>query len=109
MVEQFKKFDSGKLSITLLEPFYIEELVKVMQYGANKYGRDNYKLCKEPQRYLDAAYRHIMAYQTGEMRDKESCLTHLSHAAVNLLFLLYLEKDRGNLEKNRQTNIEGIK
>lgn len=42
------------------------------------------------QRYLDALYRHLQAYRSGESHDPESGLHHLSHALTNIAFLHYL-------------------
>lgn len=42
-------------------------------------------------RYLDALYRHLEAFRSGETLDPESSLHHLAHALTNLAFLHYLE------------------
>ena len=82
---EFVKDDEGKLQYSLLPKDELEEIVKVLQYGATKYGRDNWKLCNDKNRYIDALYRHLEAYRAGEMFDKDTNLHHLAHLACNAL------------------------
>ena len=89
---EFVKDDEGKLQYSLLPKDELEEIVKVLQYGATKYGRDNWKLCNDKNRYIDALYRHLEAYRAGEMLDKDTNLHHLAHLACNAIFLLYFSK-----------------
>jgi hypothetical protein len=81
----FKKDTKDKIRYTLLPPNALEEAVKVFEYGANKYEEGNYLKCTEERVYLDAALRHIYRVLQEEDIDPESSLSHLSHAASNLL------------------------
>jgi hypothetical protein len=87
------KFDDKKLRYDLLPVEPIEDLVKVLTYGANKYRPDNWKKV-EPynDRYYAAAMRHLQAWRRGEMQDKESGLPHLAHALCCIVFLLWKDK-----------------
>lgn len=87
----FIKHDNGKPMISLIDPKFIEGLATVMTQGANKYGRDNWKECKEPHRYLDALLRHTLKYWDGEKVDTESGKSHLYHIAFNAMALDYLD------------------
>jgi hypothetical protein len=62
------------------------EIAKVMEYGANKYGNENWKGV-EPYRYIDAAWRHIAAHYSGETYDRESGFDHLAHIGANFVIL----------------------
>lgn len=65
----------------------------IREYGTSKYhDPENWKRV-EPQRYRDAAYRHWLAYLSGEKVDEESGLPHLWHLACNIAFLIEMEKD----------------
>jgi hypothetical protein len=86
-MENFKKFDTGKTQWSILPWPTLEGLVKVLEYGAKKYGNDNWRKCTEMNRYFDAMIRHYLAYQAGELLDKESGLPHLHHMATNALFI----------------------
>jgi hypothetical protein len=91
--EQGMKFDGGKRDFTLLPWAGVEEIVKVLEFGAAKYSRDNWKRVEGAQhRYTKAAFRHLIAYNNGEINDPESGLPHLAHVGCCILFLLALEK-----------------
>ena len=85
------KFDTGKLMYSLIPVETTQALAEVLSFGASKYAPDNWKLVENgEQRYLDALYRHLQAYRSGESHDPESGLHHLSHALTNIAFLHYL-------------------
>lgn len=86
------KFDDGKRDFTLLPWPAVEEIVKVLEFGAKKYARDNWQKVAAD-RYLKAAFRHLIAYSQGEVNDKESGLPHLAHLGCCVLFLLSLEDE----------------
>lgn len=87
------KHDSGKPRPMLLQESLADSLLettKVLTYGANKYSDDNWKNVDQ-RRYFDALYRHLNAHHRGELKDTESGLLHLAHAASNILIILQLE------------------
>jgi hypothetical protein len=83
-----RKFDGGKLEYGLLPPKALEETVKVLTFGAQKYERDNWKKVPDSKRrYFDALQRHVWAWKNGEQIDAESGIHHLAHAMCCLMFL----------------------
>jgi hypothetical protein len=73
----------------------LEKVCEVGTYGAKKYTpRGWLSVPDAEERYLDALVRHLLAHMQGIELDEESHLTHLSHAAWNVLALLEL-RDRG--------------
>lgn len=90
----WKKNDKEKIQPSLIEPEFIEKMAEVLTIGAKKYGLDNWKKCEDKKRYKDALLRHILSYLKGEEKDKETGLSHLHHAACNLMFLGYLENEK---------------
>ena len=93
-VDVGRKFDNGKPDYSLVPAEVLEEVVKVLTWGATKYDRDNWK--KVPYalpRYFAAAQRHIWAIQKGEQRDPESGFHHLAHAICCLMFFMALDKE----------------
>jgi hypothetical protein len=83
-----RKFDGGKLEYGLLPPYALEETVKVLTFGAQKYERDNWqKVPDSKRRYYDALQRHLWAWKRGEELDPESGIHHLAHAMCCLMFL----------------------
>lgn len=69
-----------------------EEVRKVFQYGVKKYGKPfTYRFgTGVPEKdLLDAAFRHLIAIQSGEIYDKESELLHWAHVAANALMSIF--------------------
>lgn len=87
----FIKFDEGKIEYHLFPIKSLAKITKVLMYGAKKYSPDNWRKCADNNRYYDAALRHLLAWKGGELKDPESGMPHLWHAACNLIFLVELE------------------
>lgn len=88
------KYDGGKVMWDLLQWRALEEIAKVLTFGAQRYGAYSWKNVEGARsRYYAALLRHITAWFRGEEIDPDSGLHHLAHAGCNLLFLLegYLE------------------
>ena len=86
------KFDSGKPPVGLVDPHFILEVARVLQFGSEKYAPHNWRKGMEWSRIYDAAQRHLLAWASGEETDDESGLNHLAHAACCLMFLLSYSK-----------------
>lgn len=89
------KYDTGKRQWSLLPWRGAEEVVRVLEFGADKYTPDNWRRVAS-ERYLDAAFRHLIAHARGEYEDTESGLPHLAHATSCLLFMLELRSEIGD-------------
>lgn len=84
-----RKFDSGKPRMSLLPPYALEEVAKVLTVGAQKYAADNWKYVEDGEtRYKDAMFRHINSYNKGEIIDPETGLHHLAHAMCCAMFIV---------------------
>lgn len=83
------KYDTKKAQWNLLPYDAVEEVVKIMTYGAAKYEPNNWKKV-EPERYVAAMMRHLTAHMKGELLDDESGFLHAAHMACNALFILWL-------------------
>lgn len=93
------KFDNGKPMVNLVEPDFILGIAEVLTYGASKYKEESWKTVKNGKnRYYAAAMRHLLAYKKGELVDKETGLSHLHHAAANLMFLSYYQGKQDELQ-----------
>lgn len=86
--DQSAKADKGKLELSLVNPELVKAVAEVRMYGTKKYGDSENWRKVEPKRYVDALYRHLLAYIEGNEVDEESGLSHLAHMACNLSFLL---------------------
>ena len=87
-IPQGRKDDSGKLPWSLLPSDAVEEVVKVLGYGAKRYTERNWEKGVLYSRVFDAMMRHSWAWFRGENNDKDSGITHLAHAVCDGLFLL---------------------
>ena len=96
------KFDSEKPRMDLLPPKAISEVAKVLGFGAEKYGPENWRLLENLQdRYTAGALRHIFAHMDGEELDPESGMSHLAHALCCLLFKLEIELENAKIEEEK--------
>lgn len=85
------KDDKTKPDFSLLPLQELAAVVRVLEFGAKKYGRDNYKAGEghSSNRLLAACLRHLASYQAGEKTDKDTDESHIAHAACCLIFMLY--------------------
>ena len=89
-----RKFDGGKLQFSLLPPKSVEETIRVLQFGAQKYAVGNWKIVPNArERYFNAAMRHLWEHHKGEMLDPETGLSHVAHAICCLMFILDLQME----------------
>lgn len=88
MTDHGMKFDNDKIRMDLLCPFAMEELGKVLKYGANKYAPNNWTKGIQTSRLIGAALRHIFAYAKGENTDPETGLSHIAHAMCCCMFIV---------------------
>lgn len=85
------KYDHDKLPWHLLPSDAVQEIVKVLQFGANKYAPRNWETGMNWSRPFSALMRHMWAWWSGEHKDPETGLSHLAHAGCCILFLLSYE------------------
>lgn len=84
------KHDQGKTQWTVLPFKAIDAIAQVLMFGSKKYDRDNWKKV-EGERYLDAAFRHLTAWNNGEVDDQDSGMSHLWHAGASVVFAIQHE------------------
>lgn len=92
------KLDNEKPPMDLLPSEALEQIAKVLGFGALKYERNNWRKGIEYGRLHAAALRHLTAWNNGEDTDPDSGLSHVAHAACNLMFLLEFIKYRPDLD-----------
>ena len=92
--DQTAKADAGKLELTLVPRQIIREIAKVRMYGCKKYKDPDIWKNISPERLRNAAYRHFLSYLDDPNGvDEESGISHLSHLATNIAFLIELENN----------------
>lgn len=96
------KFDNDKVDWMILPYDALEEIIKVMEFGARKYARGNFASGEglEYTRVLNSLMRHILAFSRGEDLDPETGISHMAHAGCNVLFLLHYIKNPEKFKNN---------
>lgn len=92
------KHDSGKPRMDLLDRLALEDVARVLGFGAEKYAAHNWRSGLPTSRLIAAALRHTHAFNDGEDNDPESGLPHLAHAMCCLMFALNMHKTRPDLD-----------
>lgn len=101
-----RKDDTEKLPWHLLPPDALEECVKVLQFGANKYAPRNWEKGMAWHRPFSALMRHMWAWWRGETRDPETGLSHLAHAMCCIVFLLSYELRGAGVDDRPRRNAD---
>lgn len=88
-----RRDNAGKARFDLVPPEATEAVARVFQHGAEKYGDRNWQRGMPWSVAYASCMRHLNAWYRGEDLDVESNLSHLSHAATNLMMLLWYERN----------------
>lgn len=84
-----KHFDEGKTALQYVLVFKgLDEVARVGEFGAKKYGQFNYMAGSSYMRLVGSCSRHLTAFIRGEDKDAESGLSHLAHLVFDALMLL---------------------
>lgn len=82
----------GKIRPSLLPIEAIEEVIKVLEFGAIKHTPNGWREEDYPySMWIDAAERHFIELKKNENRALDSRLLHAAHIACNMLFLTYYQ------------------
>ena len=85
--ELASKHDGQKIQVELVPPAFIMQIAMVLGHGAKKYGANNWRKGLPWMRIYASTLRHLFAWAGGEDIDAESGMSHLNHAATNIMFL----------------------
>ena len=84
-----RKLVEGKLKHDVVPPVALIELAKVMQGGAAKYGKFNWRESGiDIADYYSAIQRHLLALMSGVELDPESGLHQMAHVMANCAIVL---------------------
>ena len=93
------KYDQDKPMYNPIPATAIDELSKVLTFGAIKYAPNSWQEVENGlERYRAALLRHTFAIQRGELVDSESGLPHSAHAMCCAAFIVELEKMIGKTD-----------
>jgi len=98
--ERARRFNGGKTRFDLVDPEFEEGVARVLTFGADKYGEDNWKTSyntEHHEEFVSGCYaslrRHLHSIRNGEWLDSESGLPHIDHVSCNAMFIRYYEHD----------------
>lgn len=86
------RLNEGKPKWSLVDFESLEPLVRVLEFGLQKYGHDNWKKGLDKKEILESAMRHLIALISDEPLDKETKLAHEGHVMSNMMFYSYFNK-----------------
>ena len=97
-MEQGIKYDNDKPPMALLDANFLEDVARVLGFGAAKYDVDNWRNGIYYRRLIGAAYRHLGAINKGEDIDAESGLPHVAHLGCCVMFLSEMLRTRPDMD-----------
>lgn len=86
-----QRHNQGKPRPSLIPVEFIEELMAVLEKGAQKYEKNNWKKGLPTTEVLDSLERHLIEFKKGIDIDPDDGLSTLTKIAVNALFLRYYQ------------------
>jgi hypothetical protein len=86
------RFNEGKERWSLVDFESLKPMVKVLEFGAQKYDDHNWKKGLKTTEVAESLIRHLTAYLNGEDNDKETGLPHTGHILCNAMFLSYMHE-----------------
>ena len=99
---QALRYNEGKLQWSMIDFKSLEGMVKVLEMGAQKYSRNNWKLGMPVTQVCESLMRHLFAFMSGEDKDPESGESHMSHVLVNAMFVEYIMKERSEFDDRKK-------
>ena len=91
---QALRYNQGKLQWSLVDFKSLEGMVQVLEMGAEKYDKHNWKKGMPITKVSESLMRHLFAFLNGEETDPESGLSHISHVMCNAMFIEYIMREK---------------
>ncbi len=92
------RYNKGKIKWSLVDFESLEDMVRVLEFGAKKYAPNNWKKGLHTTEIIDSLLRHLFAYQRGEENDQESGISHIGHVLCNAMFLAHMMKFKPEMD-----------
>lgn len=92
------KQTDGKLPLQLTPWLSVMEMVRVLEFGAQKYDSWNWSKGLSFMGCIASTMRHLIKFISGQDNDDESGLSHIAHAMCNCAFLLHFVKMGGGTD-----------
>ena len=111
MTDQAMRFNKDKpqLSFMLDFPHAMAGVVRVLEFGAEKYERNNWQKGLPYLEVIDSMLRHLQEFRNSVELDPESELPHIDHVLCNALFLSEFTRTRPEFDNRNGPPKGGIK
>lgn len=111
---QGDRYNKGKAEWGLVDWDALEPMVRVLEFGAKKYAKYNWKKGMHYVSTTESMLRHIHSFLDGEDIDPESGLPHIGHILCNAMFLSYYYQymkdfDDRFIDENKENKEESSK
>ena len=91
---QALRYNQGKVEWSLVDYKSLEPMVRVLEYGVQKYARNNWKKGMPATQIIESMLRHTYKLLEGELVDPESGIEHIGHIQCNAMFLSYVLSEK---------------
>lgn len=93
---QALRYNQGKVQWALVDYKSIEPMVRVLEYGCQKYSKNNWKKGMPASQIIESMLRHTYKLLEGELVDPESGIEHVGHIQCNAMFLAYVLREKAD-------------
>lgn len=93
-MSQAVRSNVNKLRWDLMDWKSLEEVVKVLEFGANKYAPKNWEKGLHREEILESIQRHNVELFSKEEVDEDSQLLHAAHIACNAIFYIHFLRNK---------------
>jgi len=99
-----KHFDTGKPALQWIPYEALVSIASAFSYGAGKYGNGNFRGGMLWSKMIGSVLRHTYKFMSGEDKDDESGLSHLSHLGACVCMLIYFTVHHPELDDRKGGN-----
>lgn len=93
-METGTRYNGGKPQWSLVPQTALLPMVRVLEFGAEKYDAHNWKKGLSIKEICESMKRHLDAFMEGIDNDEESGLSHIGHIQCNALFLSWMMQNK---------------
>lgn len=104
-IDKALRYNDGKPQWSMVDFDSLEGLVRVLEYGARKYSKNNWKKGMPVTQVTESLMRHLFAFLKGENVDPESGCRHISHVMCNAMFLEYILREKPHFD-DRENSVD---
>lgn len=98
MTQQGDRENQGKLKWSLVPQSALIPMVRVLEFGSQKYAPHNWMKGLSITETCESLKRHLDSFLEGEDIDPESGISHIGHIQCNALFLSWMLQNRPDLD-----------